>query len=157
MAKGAAGSELMAEFPPAQSHLWGQSAPVSATSPGFWSLIPPFLRGSRSWGNVKGLCITSKGVQQKKTGLASGSPCWCRHRAWQLRGRKKDHSGQRITEGSGETAHCFKSNAVEQTSLPVCRAEALLITEAFLGSFVGLFVKHTCKVNMKKKKLVLPK
>lgn len=86
----------------------------------------------------------------EETGLASGSPCWCRHRAWQLCWRKKDHSGQKITEGSGEAAHCFKSNAVEQTSLPICRAETPLITEAFLGSFVGLFVKHVCKVNRQK-------
>lgn len=34
----------------------------------------------------------------------------------------------------------FWSNAVGQTSLPICRARTPMVTEAFLGSFVGLFV-----------------
>lgn len=37
---------------------------VLATSPGFWSLMQPFLLDSRSWENVKELCVTSKGLQQ---------------------------------------------------------------------------------------------
>lgn len=136
---------------------WWQSSHLNSATCGFSLLLcpwhvsrllepnPTFPLGQQE------LVKCRRIVYNIKRGTASGSPCWCRHRVWQLRGKKKDHSGQKITEGSGETAHCFKSNAVEQASLPICRAETPLITEAFLGSLVGLFVKHSCKVNMKKK------
>lgn len=115
-----------------------------------------FPLGQQELGKCKRIVCDIKRATADRRGQAYGSHRWCRHRAWQLRGRRKDHSGQRITEESGETARCCKSNAVEQTNLPACWAKTPLITEAFLGSSVGLFVKHVRKVSMQIM-LVLPK
>lgn len=123
---------------------WWQSSHLHGTTCGFSLVvcpyhiprllepIPTFPIGQQEPGKCRRILYNIKSGAAEKAGLANGSPCWCRHRAWQLRGRKKDHSGQKITEESGEkTTHCFKSNAVEQTSLPNCRAKTPLITEAF--------------------------
>lgn len=141
----------MAEFPTSWNHLQVQPGCVPLPH------LQPFLLDSRSWENAKELCITPKGVQQKRQAQLMGVPAGADTERGSFVGGKRDHSGQKITEESGEkTTHCFKSNAVEQISLPNCRAKRPLITEAFLGGFVGLFVKHLCKVNTQKM-LVLPK
>lgn len=72
---------------------------VLATSPGFWSLMQPFLLDSMSWENVKELCVTSKGLQQteeaKLMEVTAGADTECGS-LWEEKGSlwTKDHRGK---------------------------------------------------------------